>query len=29
MGLLTDAKEMLAAAVILHESRVWEVIRPT
>jgi hypothetical protein len=29
MGLLTDAKEMLAAAVILHESGVWKVTGPT
>ncbi len=29
MGLLTDAKEMLTAAKILHESGVWQVLRPT
>ncbi|MCK1717866.1 hypothetical protein [Bradyrhizobium sp. 141] len=29
MGLLTDAKEMLAAARLLHESDVWKVQRPT
>src|ERR1700712_5098976 len=29
MGLLTDAKEMLAAAKLLHDSGVWKVQRPT
>lgn len=29
MGLVTDAKEMLKAAVILHDSGVWEVQGPT
>ena len=29
MGLLTDAKEMLAAAKLLHDSDVWKVHRPT
>ena len=29
MGLLTDAKEMLAAAKQLHDSDVWKVRRPT
>jgi hypothetical protein len=29
MGLLTDAKEMLAAAKLLHDSDVWKVQRPT
>jgi hypothetical protein len=29
MGLLTDAKEMLAAAKLLHDSEVWKVQRPT
>lgn len=28
MGLLTDAKEMLAAAKLLHDSDVWKVQRP-
>jgi hypothetical protein len=29
MGLLTDAKEMLAAAKLLHDSEVWKAQRPT
>jgi hypothetical protein len=29
MGLLTDAKEMFAAAKLLHDSDVWKVQRPT
>jgi hypothetical protein len=29
MGLITDAKEMLQAAKILHESGVWKVKGPT
>jgi hypothetical protein len=29
MGLLTDAKEMLAAAKLLNDSDVWKVQRPT
>ena len=29
MGLLTDAKEMLAAAKLLHDSDVWKVQGPT
>lgn len=29
MGLLTDAKQMLAAAKLLHDSDVWNVQRPT
>jgi hypothetical protein len=29
MGLLTDAKQMLAAAKLLHDSNVWKVQRPT
>src|SRR5215208_2634411 len=29
MGLLTDAKAMLAAAKLLHDSDVWKVQRPT
>jgi len=29
MGLLTDAKEMLAAAKLLHDSDVWKVQRAT
>ena len=29
MGLLTDAKEMLTAAKLLHDSDIWKVQRPT